>query len=287
MHVFLKYTSNKIVMSIESLGLKCIPFLRWAGGKNWLVKHIDEIVSLHKFNNYFEPFLGGASMMLYLKPSKTAYLSDTNSNLIETYIQIRDNVEGVIKELSKFKNTESDYYTARSSKFNLPQKRAACFIFLNQTSFNGIYRENLRGEYNVPYGFRKSKIYDTQNLRQVSHILRNAHIDVGDFEINRDKIKKNDLVFLDPPYTIAHNENGFIKYNQKLFSLEDQYRLSQLVDFIKSKNAFYILTNAAHKVVEDIFEKGDSKIVFERPSLVGGAKAQRGIYKEFVFTNIK
>ncbi len=262
------------------------PFLRWAGGKTWLLKYFNSLAPNISFKNYHEPFLGSAALFLFLQPEKKSYLSDLNSELIETYICVRDEIENVITELSKFKNTQLDYYKVRESKFRSDYKRAARFIYLNQTSFNGIYRVNLNGIYNVPFGFRTKNFYEPENLRNVSHSLKKATFKVGDFDIVKKTIKKGDFVFLDPPYTVTHNNNGFIKYNQKLFSLEDQYRLSSLIDCIKEKEAYYLLTNAAHKKVEEIFEKGDSKHYLERASLIGGLNAKRGYYSEVLFTNL-
>ncbi|MCK4823375.1 DNA adenine methylase, partial [bacterium] len=99
------------------------------------------------------------------------------------------------------------------------------------------------------------------------------------------RIRKGDLIFLDPPYTVSHNDNGFIKYNPKLFSLEDQKRLSELIDFITSKDAYYILTNAAHKTIEEMFEKGDRLLKKNRANLIGGTNAERGQTTEYIFTN--
>jgi DNA adenine methylase len=260
--------------------------LRWAGGKRWFIKHLPLITKTLKYNNYHEPFLGSAAVYLSLNPKKKSYLSDLNTDLVSTYIAIRDNVELVIQELQKFKNTKDDYYKIRNSNYRSDFKNAAKFIYLNQTSFNGIYRVNLKGVYNVPFGNRQTNLYDPINLRKISDTLTNAIIEVSDFGVVSKRVRKNDLVFLDPPYTISHNQNGFIKYNQKLFSIEDQYRLSELIDLIKEKEAYYILTNAAHKKIEEIFDKGDKKIFLSRPSLIGGTNAIRGVFEEAVFTNI-
>ena len=124
-------------------------------------------------------------------------------------------------------------------------------------------------------------------LRQVSLSLKKATLFHGDFLLTQQNIKKNDLIFLDPPYTVSHNDNGFIKYNQKLFSLDDQERLSKLIDFIKRKGAFYVLTNAAHTTILEIFEKGDLLIPLQRANLIGGTKAIRGHTTEYIFTNFK
>ncbi|WP_208646790.1 DNA adenine methylase [Pedobacter jejuensis] len=116
--------------------------------------------------------------------------------------------------------------------------------------------------------------------------LQNTELTTADFDIVRDNITTGDLVFLDPPYTVSHNDNGFIKYNEKLFSLEDQYRLSELISFIKDQNAFYILTNAAHHKVKEIFEKDDQVHELSRANLIGGINAERGSTNELVFTNL-
>lgn len=266
---------------------KAIPFLRWAGGKKWLIKELNQIgIENCKFNNYHEPFLGGGAIFFHLSPQKQSFLSDLNTELIDTYRCVKNNVEEVIQELKKFKNTEECYYDIRSKKFRKDVKCAARFIYLNQTSFNGIYRVNLKGEYNVPFGYRKKDFFEPDNLRLASLLLQNVNLEEGDFENCIQNVQKGDLVFLDPPYTITHNNNGFFKYNQKLFSEDDQYRLSEVIDQIKEREAFYILTNAAHDKVRDIFEKNDRVLELKRASLVGGLKAKRGNYSEYIFTNL-
>lgn len=262
------------------------PFLRWAGGKNWLIKHLKETIGDFKFKNYHEPFLGGASLFLFLQPENKSYLSDLNSELIETYSVVRDHVERLISEMEKYRNNEKFYYSIREVRSKSKIKNAAKFIYLNQTSFNGIYRVNLDGVYNVPYGFRSKEFLDADNLRIVSQTLKDVKLSVNDFASAIKKVKKGDLVFLDPPYTVSHNNNGFIKYNQKLFSLEDQYRLAVCIEAIKNIGAYYILTNAAHKKISEIFGSIDRKISLSRASLIGGTNAKRGAVSEYLFTNI-
>jgi DNA adenine methylase len=262
------------------------PFLRWAGGKSWLIKYFSDLFPALKYANYHEPFLGGAALFFFLEQQQVSYLSDLNAELIDTYVAVKEDVEKVISELKKFSNCREDYYKIRDSKFRNDFKNAAKFIYLNQTSFNGIYRVNLKGVYNVPYGFRKKNFFEPENLRIVSLKLKQSIIQNSDFNIVKSNLKKGDLVFLDPPYTVTHNNNGFIKYNQKLFSLEDQYRLSSLIDYIEKRKAFYILTNAAHSKVEEIFEKGHKKIILKRASLIGGINSKRGYFSEVIFSNL-
>ena len=262
------------------------PFLRWAGGKNWLIKHLDNLIPRNGFNNYHEPFLGGGSVFLSLSPQKKAYLSDLNEDLINTYIAIKNDPNNIIKILETYLNTKDFYYSIREQKFTDQYEKAAQFIYLKQTSFNGIYRVNLKGKYNVPYGFRKKEFLEPEVLYKVSAALKNSILFSGDFSLIKSNIKKNDFVFLDPPYTVSHNENGFIKYNQNLFSLDDQIRLSNLIEVIKRKDAYYLLTNAAHSTILKIFEKGDLLIPIERASLIGGKNAIRGQITEYIFTNV-
>lgn len=263
------------------------PFLRWAGGKSWFVKHIHKYLPKDGFNSYHEPFLGGGSIFFNLTP-KSAYLSDLNKELISTYKEIRDNVEGVINELKHFKNTEDYYYFIRDDKeFSNSVGKAAKFIYLNQTSFNGIYRVNLKDKYNVPYGFRSKNFFQPDNLRLASVALRGTNLFTADFNNIIANVKEGDLVFLDPPYTVSHYNNGFIKYNSKLFCESDQIKLSKFIQNIKELGAYYILTNADHQQVYEIFKiNGDRTESEKRASLIGGKSAERGIYKEAIFTNV-
>lgn len=271
-------------MSEERFKVK--PFLRWAGGKNWLIKHLDTIIPTPEFNNYHEPFLGGASLFLSINHDHQSFLSDLNNELIETYITLRDSPEELIQELQSYKNNEKFYYKIRNTQTNNQVKKAARFIYLNQTSYNGIFRVNLKGEYNVPYGYRTKDFCEPSILRKVSSQLQNCQLFCCDFADVQDNITQGDLVYLDPPYTVSHSNNGFIKYNQKLFSLADQNRLSSFIDFLKEKGAYYILSNAFHPKILEIFQKNDTIIELQRASLIGGKNAKRGKIKEILFTNI-
>lgn len=263
------------------------PFLRWAGGKSWIIKHLSKIIGDINFRNYHEPFLGGGAVFFALQPSNISYLSDLNEELVHTYLTLQKNPAEIIRIMKMYKNTEEFYYEIRSSSFTDPIKKAARFIYLNQTSFNGIYRVNLRGIYNVPYGHRTKIFLEEDKLVEASKCLQKAVITCGDFSSGQANIQAEDLVFLDPPYTVSHNNNGFIKYNQKLFSIEDQMRLSKFIDYIRAKGAYYILTNAAHPEIGKIFDKGEIKLELNRASLIGGENAKRGQTTEYVFTNLK
>ena len=264
------------------------PFVRWAGGKTWLIPHMPDILGDTQIEHYHEPFLGGGAVFFAIEHKKKSYLSDANPQLINAYIQVRDNPEGVIELFQNMPNTKEDYYRIRAEiTADNTVENAARFIYLNQTSFNGLYRVNREGRYNVPYGFRETWVYHMERIRSASAKLQNTRIEVGDFELNKYRIKPNDLVFLDPPYTVSHNNNGFIQYNQNLFSLEDQHRLKRFIEYIKRKGAYYILTNAAHETIREIFlTQGDRIVELQRNSLIGGRNAARAAISEYIFTNI-
>jgi DNA adenine methylase len=236
--------------------------------------------------------LGGAAVYLFLKKNNFIngkdYLSDLNPDLINCYRQLRNNYSHLKKLLLRYKNSEEFYYRIRKSIPNDNIRKAANFLYLNRTSFNGIFRVNLKGEYNVPFGFKSYKqLFDFETLDDTRKILRNSKLKVCDFQDTLSNIQENDLVFIDPPYTIAHNHNGFIKYNQKLFSWEDQLRLLEYIRLLNKANAFFILTNAAHKSILNLFENDSEVKKLSRPSLIGGKGAQRKHVEELIFTNIR
>ena len=270
--------------NLDNLETKMHPFLRWAGGKKWLVRRIITSFDVSKYSSYHEPFIGGGAMLFYFHP-KNAFISDSNEQLIQTYLTVRSSIDEVIEAIREFGRTEKDYYTVRGLKIEDPVIRAAQFIYLNQLSYNGIYRVNSSGGYNVPWGKRIDYQFDFDNLSKVSKYLQEVHIDSMDFENSIDNVGQNALVFLDPPYTHSKIVNGFIQYNQKVFTEEDQDRLSNLIDKIKERGAYYILTNADHPKIREIFDKNDIIIPITRSSGIGGKNAQRGEYEECIFTN--
>lgn len=262
--------------------------LRWAGGKRWLIPKIRELIGDTEISAYHEPFLGGASVFLGLAPFSDTFLSDANAELIAAFTAIRDHPKRIADLAREYANDEDTYYRVRASE---PSGRIACaarFLYLNHTSFNGIYRVNLDGVYNVPFGHgRTAHIPTADHLREISDRLKGATLRVGDFAACIGQVGAGDLVFLDPPYTVAHNNNGFIKYNQRLFSFEDQRRLSDLVDEIKWRGAYYILANAAHYSIAELFDKGDTLIETSRRNAIGGSNAARGSATEYLFTNLE
>lgn len=263
------------------------PFLRWAGGKRWLVPQILRLLNGRAIGRYHEPFLGGGSIFFGLTATAEVHLSDLNSDLIEVYQTVKERPREVASRLSSYQNTADDYYIARAAKPLDQTDRAARFIYLNHTSYNGIFRVNLKGEYNVPFGNRKSiSMPDEESLVRVAHHLSNASLAASDFGSALTHVQAGDLVFLDPPYTVAHNNNGFVKYNQQLFSFDDQERLAHEIERISGLGAKYILTNAAHSSIEKLFSPLGERVTVSRRNVIGGKKASRGRADEYLFTNI-
>ncbi len=273
-------------MAVEVASRIPSPF-RWAGGKRWLLPLLYDLIGRRTFRSYHEPFLGGGSVFLGLGSFEHAVLSDSNAELIEAFDAIRQAPEEVAALAHANGNDEETYYRLRESVPLNKVERAARFLYLNHTSFNGIYRVNLDGIYNVPFGRRDNvNMPNDAHLVDVAAKLANAVLHTRDFADCIHDVEAGDLVFLDPPYTVAHNQNGFVKYNQRLFSFEDQHRLSELVDDIKAAGAHYVLTNAAHGSIAELFEKGDSRLETRRRNNIGGFNAVRGAASEYLFTNL-
>lgn len=267
------------------------PYLRWAGGKRWLIKHIDKLLPI-EFNNYHEPFLGGASIFIHLKSNSKiqgeSFLSDFNEELITTYKQIQINVNEIIDKLSHYKNEVDFYYQLRSQQPSNETELAARFIYLNKTSYNGIYRVNRKGEYNVPFGYRTNdNPFGFDNLKNLNQLFQSdVSFNSGDFDIIRNNLNEHDLVFLDPPYTVAHENNGFVQYNQSIFSWQDQERLANLLQFINDSGAYFIMTNAAHVSIHELFGAHGDRVILSRHSTIGGTGATRQNVNEYIYTNI-
>ena len=233
------------------------PFLKWAGGKRFLLSAIlPNIPDVRAEATYFEPFLGGGAVFFGLLP-KNAVLADLNPSLIETYVVVRDSVHEVISILEKMPHSKEFYYHTRSSRPSSAIERAARFIYLNKTCFNGLYRENLRGEFNVPFGKHSQNLVvcNSDQLIRASNALVNARIDLCDFSIATLTAQAGDVVYFDPPYTTAHSNNGFVEYNAKVFSWDDQRRLANTCAVLIARGVRVVVSNADHPSIENWYLK--------------------------------
>ncbi|WP_218020025.1 DNA adenine methylase [Nocardia anaemiae] len=230
------------------------PFLKWPGGKRWFVEMHSHLFRSRRFDRYIEPFLGAGSVYFHIKPER-AVLGDLNEDLITVYRGIQKDPHAIQMLLEKHHSSHNKeyYYEVRQRVPRSLAARAARTIYLNRTCFNGIYRVNQRGEFNVPIGTRSRVVRDSDNFAGVSKLLAGAELWHGDFEPLVDDAQQGDLVFLDPPYTVRHNTNGFIKYNEQLFSWDDQERLAKAATRAAERGAYVIVTNANHHTVRKLY----------------------------------
>lgn len=259
------------------------PFIKWAGGKRWLLN--DPSFELPNFSGrYIEPFLGGGAVFFHLAPP-AAILSDANERLIATYRSIRDEWKLVKLSLERFqkKHSKKFYYEERCREHTHSYLRAAQFLYLNRTCFNGLYRENLKGQFNVPLGTKTQVTLLDDDFETASKILSRADLRAGDFEAVVDEATKGDLVFLDPPYTTAHNCNGFVKYNQKIFTWDDQKRLRNCIRRAKRRGAYVVLMNADHESIHELYADLAEPTVVSRPSVISGSVTSRRGTTEALF----
>ena len=248
------------------------PVLKWAGGKRQLLQEISKHIP-KKFFTYYEPFLGGGAVLFHLQPGK-AVVNDINEELINVYHVIRDNVEELIKSLKKHKNEKGYYYMIREldrdkEKYNQLSniEKASRIIFLNKTCFNGLFRVNSQGQFNVPFGkYKNANIVDEPTLRAVSNYFNKAKITFKctDFEEAVKGISKGDFVYFDPPYDPVSNTSSFTGYDINGFDKEEQKRLKELCDKIDRRGVKFLLSNSATDFILDLYKDYNVTIVQAR-----------------------
>lgn len=249
------------------------PFLRWAGSKRWLVEEVLERRPA-QWGRYFEPFLGSGAVFFALCP-EDAVLGDAIAPLIDCYRCVKEDHKLVFDHLQRWSVDKESFYSVRSTKMEDPFARAAQFIYLNKTAFNGLYRVNRAGEFNVPFGRPKtSKTASLEDLKRAAAALQRAQLMAGDFEDTLTDAQEGDLVFLDPPYVAGHRANVFIDYNSKLFDWEDQVRLRELFVALDERGVNVLLTNAAHSSVGDLYRNFTTHEYERHSSMAAAAKAR-------------
>ncbi len=259
-----------------------IPFLKWAGGKRWLVQNHSQLFPT-RFNTYIEPFLGSGAVFFKLRPAK-AILSDSNDELINAFQAIKDNWRQVAKHLQVHHTNHSKeyYYHVRSQVLQSRYKRAARLIYLNRTCWNGLFRVNRNGVFNVPIGTKTDVLLPTDRFDEVAYILKSAHLIVTDFEDIIDQAQINDFIFADPPYTAKHNNNGFLKYNEKLFGWNDQVRLRNSLIRAKNRGAKILVTNASHTSILELYKDQFELKTLKRISKIAASSQFRKSCQELI-----
>lgn len=259
------------------------PFLRWAGSKRRLLRFLVPYIP-RKLSKYYEPFLGGGALFFYLAPDR-AEISDASSPLIETYRAVRTNPKEILKFLRPLKPSKNTYQQFRKYSPRSDVGRAGQFIFLNKACWNGLYRVNSDGIFNVPYGWpRTDFIIDETNLLRCAKQLRRREVSIKkqDFEEIEPRVNAGDFVFLDPPYVTSHNMNGFIDWNECLFSWSDQIRLAAMAERLVKKGTNVLITNADHADVHSLYENF-GKSIYSRASTLASDTSRRGTTSEAIF----
>jgi len=258
------------------------PFLKWAGSKRALLGNFVDFIP-STFRTYREPFLGSGAMFFLLRPDR-AVLSDACRELIQSFVALRDNAGQVLRHLENLPIDRQTFYRIRKNRSPHKYRRAAEFIYLNKTCWNGLYRVNASGIFNVPFGSKSpKKIAEPENIRQCAKVLRKIEVAIRecDFEGNLAQASRGDLVYLDPPYVTSHNDNGFIEYNEVLFSWKDQKRLAALAERARRMGAHVVISNAADRRVISLYPNFRVKFI-NRVSTLASNTAKRKAVKEAV-----
>lgn len=265
-------------------GLSCLPFLKWVGGKRWLTSKLKEYLP-SKIETYYEPFLGGGAVFFALPIKKAAVLSDINPRLINAYRQVKNRPYEVIKGLNEKRIAKNEYYTTRNSKCETKIKEAIQLIYLTRTSFNGLYRVNRQGTFNVPFGYKyNSVLIDEPNLKVASKKLQCANLICGDFSETVDSAKKGDVVYFDPPYTVKHNDNGFRKYNESIFSWDDQIKLAKVANKLVKKGVHIVISNAYHQDILLLYRNFTIKEVMRSSVLAANSKYRTSVKEAIIIS---
>ena len=269
---------------------KPYPFVKWAGGKRQLINQM-EFYFPKNFNKYIEPFLGGGAVFFHLLPKK-AILSDSNLELINCYNVIKYNVKELIESLSNHKYEEKYYYQIRAldrdreafKKISNIEK-ASRTIYLNKTGYNGLFRVNSKGFFNVPFGFHKNPtICDKTNLIAVHQVIRNVKIVHGSFEICLKFAEKNDFIYFDPPYYPLSQTSNFTSYNKGNFGESSQKELYNVFKKLDKCGCKLLLSNSYSDYILDLYKDYEIIILKARRSINSNAQ-RRGLIKEVLIRN--
>jgi len=278
-----KDTTSKMAVVNAGTPERGKPFLKWAGGKQWLSQKLATVINLGG-GTYYEPFLGAGSLFFALQPKK-AVLGDANLRLMETFQVVRDSPNNLLNLLKQLQYDKRNYYSVRESRFSNKVVRAAQFIYLNRTCWNGLYRVNLEGKFNVPCGrIANPRICDAPNVLAASKVLRSARLRSEDFRETVEDAGDGDFVYCDPPYTVKHSNNGFLKYNEEIFSWEMQKELAKGAAELVERGCWVIVSNAVHPEIEALY-KSFHKILLDRTSLIAGSSSGRGKVSELIFSS--
>lgn len=276
---------------------KARPFLKWVGGKGQLLGAISPLFPTD-FGSFYEPFAGGGAVFFHLLP-ETAHINDINKKLITTYRIIKQSPAELIQSLKEIEveylalseAKRKDYFLKKRSLFNeennLDLDIATLMVFLNKTCFNGMYRENSRGEFNVPFGrYINPKICDEDNIQLCSKVLKKVKLTSTSYTDTVSGAKRGDFVYLDPPYDPISDTSSFTSYSSNSFDKKDQIYLMDLFTELDKRGCYVMLSNSATDFIKDIYKGYNFYLVKARRS-INSKGANRGTIDEIVITNYK
>ncbi len=284
--VFGPWTPNQkvsvLLASAQKLGRKqveaCRPLLKWAGGKTQLLPEIIPKLP-KKYGRYIEPFFGGGALFFALKPIG-GVIADSNPELVNLYRAVAKDVDAVMEKLSRYRNTEKNFYAVRAQNWLTlsPAEAAARTIFLNRTCFNGLYRVNRQGQFNVPFGrYKNPKILDEDVLHTASTLLRQSTILCGDYKaVLRKYAKAGDFVFLDPPYLPVSKYADFKRYTKEQFFEEDHVELAAEVERLHALGCYVILANSNHPLVHERYGRFEIEVIQTKRHISCNGNGRRG-----------
>nr|WP_229639967.1 DNA adenine methylase [Waterburya agarophytonicola] len=269
--------------------IACKPFLKWVGGKRKLLPELVKRLP-QKYETYYESFMGGAALFWHLQPEK-AVLSDINLELVNTYQCVKNNVEELIIDLQQHYYDQEYYYQIRNCD-RLPEysqwtniQRASRFIFLNKTCFNGLYRVNSKGQYNVPFGrYKNPKIIDADNLRACSNSLQKTKILNSSFLDLESKITPEDFVYFDPPYIPLNATSNFTNYSKEGFDNKMQIALLNLCQRLDRQGVKFMVSNSAAPLIFDLYSQFKIEQV-NAPRSINSQGNKRGAIAEVLVSN--
>jgi len=272
------------------------PILKWAGGKRSLIREITSLFpSDYETRAYHEPFLGGGAIFFNIEPKKGT-ISDINSHLMNFYKVVRDKPEQLIEMAHRYKHDEETFYKIRS-RFNQPDLKdleyASLFLYLNKTAFNGLYRVNSNGEFNVPFAracarYKNTVIVPEDRIRIASKILRNVELFNIDFEYVIEFAEKGDIIYFDPPYHPLNSTAKFTSYSSKGFDYNDQVRLRDLCIKLDEKGVYFVLSNSFISDMIELYQNIQSfriEVVQARRA-ISSKVSTRGKIFEILVTNV-
>ena len=267
----------------------CRPFIKWAGGKSQLLPELIKRFP-KKYGTYFEPFIGGGALFFAVQPSK-AMLFDINAELIDTYKTVRSNVNALIKDLRKHTYSSDYYYALRSAdrkgsfKRWSAVRRASRLIYLNKTCYNGLYRVNSDGEFNVPFGrYEHPKILDRENLLACSRALKRAKLTRASFEKIEKLVKKGDFVYFDPPFVPLSKTANFTSYTDQGFDEAMQLKLAALCKRLDKRGVKFMLSNSPTDLIREAYKSFNFETILASRA-INSKGEKRGKIEEAIVRN--